>query len=239
MEKVLEELGLNKNEARVYLALNELGTSTVHNIANKSGVHRTNVYDSLKKLISRGLVSFIVKQNVKYYETTPSDNLVNMLKIKETELLRILPQLQLREKMAQHEGQTFILKGIQAFLSAMNGLLESGETVKVYGAPPPESMRPHVGLFHENRIKKKIPIKVIYDFNDKSRIKFARTLTLTEVRHCKNQFNSPVTNLVCGDLVLLALWTKSPYIIQINNKEIAEAYKNYFDMLWNISENQS
>lgn len=235
MEPILEDLGLNKNEARVYLALNELGTSTVHNIANKSGVHRTNVYDSLKKLIGRGLVSFMVREKVNYYETTPPENLLNMLKHKETELKRIMPQLKLREKMAQHEGQTFILKGAQAFLSAMNNLLESGDTVKIYGAPPPENMKPHVGLFHQDRIQKKIPIQVIYDFNDKERIKFARKMPLTEVKFCFQQFKSPVTNLVCGDKVLLALWTKSPYVIQINNREIAEAYKNYFDMLWSIS----
>ena len=236
MEKILEDLGLNKNEARVYLALNELGTSTVHNIANKSGVHRTNVYDSLKKLISRGLVSFIVKENVKYYETTPSDNLVNMLKVKETELLRILPQLQLREKMAQHEGQTFILKGAQAFLSALRNFLECGDkTMMVFGAPPPVNMRPHVNLFHQDRMKKKVMIKVLYDYNDEERIKFTRSLKYSDVRFCNLQLQSPVSNCICGDQVLLALWTKNPYVIHIKNKEIADAYKQYFNMMWNNS----
>ncbi|MBW3011017.1 helix-turn-helix domain-containing protein [Candidatus Woesearchaeota archaeon] len=237
MEQILEDLGLNKNEARVYLALNELGTSTVHNIANKSGVHRTNVYDSLKKLINRGLVSFMVREKVNFYETTSPENLVNMLKHKETELQRILPQLKLREKMAQHEGQTFILKGTQAFISALNNLIEFGEPIFVFGASPPDNVRPHVGLFHETRIKKKIPIKVLYHFNDKERMKFAQKLSHTEVRYCDSQVNSPVTNCVCGDQVLLALWTKAPYVIQIKNKEIADAYKKYFEMLWNISKN--
>ena len=96
-------------------------------------------------------------------------------------------------------------------------------------------MRPHIGLFHETRVKKKILISVLYHFNDKERMKFAQTLPHTEVRYCDSQVNSPVTNCVCGDQVLLVLWTKTPYVIQIKNKEIAGAYKKYFEMLWTIS----
>jgi sugar-specific transcriptional regulator TrmB len=67
-EKILEELGLSKNETKVYLALLELGLSSLKDITSKSGVHRTNVYDSLKRLVKKGLVSHVTKDNKTAYE---------------------------------------------------------------------------------------------------------------------------------------------------------------------------
>jgi len=48
-QKVLEELGLAKNEAKVYLNLLRLGSASVGKSTAESGVHRRNVYDSLER----------------------------------------------------------------------------------------------------------------------------------------------------------------------------------------------
>jgi len=53
----LLELGLTDKEASTYLAMLELGPSSVQDIAKKSGVQRTTVYDILKDLQQRGLAS--------------------------------------------------------------------------------------------------------------------------------------------------------------------------------------
>jgi len=44
----LEKLGLNEKEARVYLALLELGESNIQGLSAKSSVKRTTVYDILE-----------------------------------------------------------------------------------------------------------------------------------------------------------------------------------------------
>mgnify|MGYP003981854791 FL=1 len=49
-EEILNDLGLTKNESKVYISLLKIGSSTVTNIANESNIHRVNVYDSIKKL---------------------------------------------------------------------------------------------------------------------------------------------------------------------------------------------
>ncbi|RLE45719.1 MAG: TrmB family transcriptional regulator, partial [Candidatus Methanomethylicota archaeon] len=40
MEQVLREMGLSKNEIKVYLTLLKLGSANVGDITKKSGVHR-------------------------------------------------------------------------------------------------------------------------------------------------------------------------------------------------------
>lgn len=58
-EADLERLGLNKNEAKVYLALIFKGQATAQELVKSVGVHRNIVYDNLEKLMEKGLVSVI------------------------------------------------------------------------------------------------------------------------------------------------------------------------------------
>ena len=53
----LTSLGLQDNEARVYLALLELGRGNVTEVSKAAGLNRTSGYDILERLGTLGLVS--------------------------------------------------------------------------------------------------------------------------------------------------------------------------------------
>ena len=55
-QELLQSLGLSKNEAKIYETLLRQGEVGVGVISEKSGVHRRNVYDSLNRLMEKGLV---------------------------------------------------------------------------------------------------------------------------------------------------------------------------------------
>ena len=65
---LLEELGLTKNESKVYLALLELGSTAAGPLIKKIGMHRAAVYDIIDLLTGKGLVSYVIKANRKYFE---------------------------------------------------------------------------------------------------------------------------------------------------------------------------
>ena len=46
MEEILEEIGLNKTESKVYYALAEIGSATISEIAKRTKSHRSNIYDA-------------------------------------------------------------------------------------------------------------------------------------------------------------------------------------------------
>ena len=85
-EKVLEEIGLSKNEAKVYLSLVYLGCTTAGKIAKHSKVPRPNVYDALERLQEKGLVSYVMKDDKKHFEASDPNALMNILKEKESKL---------------------------------------------------------------------------------------------------------------------------------------------------------
>jgi len=54
--KSLQNLGFTVNDAKVYICLLKIGLTTPAKIAEKSDVDRARVYDSLKRLVKRGIV---------------------------------------------------------------------------------------------------------------------------------------------------------------------------------------
>ena len=66
--KILREIGLLDNEVKLYLELLKLGETSTGPLIKKTGIASSRVYTSLNSLVNRGLVTFITKNNTKYYK---------------------------------------------------------------------------------------------------------------------------------------------------------------------------
>ena len=89
----LEELGLSKEEAQVYLTVLELGGSFASTIASKAKLPRVNCYYILEALRRRNLVTSNLKGNVKFFVAEPPQVLVNQIQEKYAHAKKLLPQL--------------------------------------------------------------------------------------------------------------------------------------------------
>lgn len=234
-EETLLEAGLNHNEAKIYISLLETGITTAGNIAKNTKLHRTNTYDSLKKLIEKGLVSYIKQDNSTLYEATNPQALLRLIKEKENRVKATLPQLLMLKKLSGTEGEANIYKGIPAFMSILYDLLAYKDEIRAYGIPKlaPQLMKTRIPHFHKDRISKKIGMKHIYNHNARERIEYLNTLPYTEAKHLPEIFYSEASTVVCGDEVIITLWTKKDILsIRIKSSQIAESYKKYFELLW-------
>ena len=90
MIEELTRLGLTINESKVYLALLELGSTNAGKIIKKTKLHRNIVYDNLDKLIEKGLVSFVIIKNTKYFETTSPSELKGYVSKQKQDILNKL-----------------------------------------------------------------------------------------------------------------------------------------------------
>ena len=82
IEKVLTEIGLTKLEAKAYLALLSLGSSTALPIARKANIKRTSIYNFIDHLIDIGLVSKTTKNSRAIFVAEPPERLANILEEK-------------------------------------------------------------------------------------------------------------------------------------------------------------
>jgi len=93
VESKLMDLGLTEDEAKVYVALLELGGSYVSVVAKKAGIHRVNCYKILDDLVKKGLVNSFVKNQVKHYAVETPRILVQQQAEKLDAAKRLLPEL--------------------------------------------------------------------------------------------------------------------------------------------------
>ena len=92
-EKELQKLNFDKKEAKVYLALLELGEAGIEQIAKKSGIKRTTVYHVIDSLKENGYIEMAkAGKKTLYYAQNPK-KINEVLNEKKAVLDKVLPGL--------------------------------------------------------------------------------------------------------------------------------------------------
>lgn len=239
--KVLEEIGLSKNEAIVYITLLDLGSATATKIADKSKLHRTTVYDVLDRLVEKGMASHILKKETKYFEAAEPESLLGILKQREENLLKVLPQLKLSNKMSESKAKATIFEGLAGVKTTMRQNLETlkdGDTFYVFGVPKNVTDlvgRPFLDWFHKKRIEKKVTMWHIYNEDAGERMKYMNSLPYTKARYFPPEYSNPVVTRIHGNKVVFVVWDENPMAVEIDDKRMADAYRKYFKLLWGLA----
>ena len=132
----LKKFGLSEKEGKVYLSCLELGETTASDIAIKSNLPRTLVYDILERLIDLGLVSYNIKTNKKHFISAEPQELLRILKEKEESIKEVLPNLEELQKLkGVKRPKVEIYEGKEGMKTVMNNILRSKVTeFRAYGS---------------------------------------------------------------------------------------------------------
>lgn len=87
-----QNLGLSDKEAAVYVAVLELGESTVNPIAQKSGIKRTSIYYFIDHLVELGLIEVAVIRNRKHFKARSPEYLSVLQQQRLQEVQEAIPQ---------------------------------------------------------------------------------------------------------------------------------------------------
>ena len=232
MEELISKLtnaGLTGNESKVYLELVKKGELSANTIAKNIGMDRTLTYTVLNHLIEKGFVSYISKENKKFFNASSPENLLNPIMEKQAYVSDLISELKKIEKITDINQEINIYEGkegLRAFLKELSKaklLLSFGSTGKMYDAL---YEMPHVS---KEFIKQGKKGRIILSGNYKShKITGIKNL---EFRHL--DIKSEATTSIFDDKVAIHLVNEKPIIIIIKNKIIAESYRNHFEVLWN------
>ncbi len=228
-EKTLEKLGFSPNEIKVYLTLNDHGSTKAGKISKLAKIDRSSCYNSLKLLLEKGLVSYVLIGKVKWFQATGPKRLLEYVKEQEEDVQNILPELHARHKAAKIEGQVRLFKGIKGVKSIFMDIIRTGKDNFVFGSEGQFSERmPEFALQFE-RMKKEQ--KII------TRMLLRKGRMEIESRTSQYQFlekvkESPAVTNIYGDKIAIIIWTDEPEGIIIENRAAAMAYRSYFEVLW-------
>ena len=230
IEKTLEKIGFSPNEVKVYLTLNDHGSTKAGKIAKLAKIDRSNCYNALRSLTEKGLASYVLIGNVKWFQATGPKRLVDYIKEQLEEVKAIVPELNTRQKARKVEGQVRLFKGKKGIRSIFLDIARTRQPNYVFGSEGqftkvmPEFARQFERIKKENKIKTQMILRKgrkEYGSKKHTQYKF-----ITKVKE-----SSAVTNIY-GDKIAILIWTDEPEGIIIENATAAKAYKSYFDFMW-------
>ncbi|MCX6750432.1 MAG: hypothetical protein NTZ83_03170 [Candidatus Pacearchaeota archaeon] len=244
IEKVFNEFGLTSYETKVYLALTELGESTTGQILNKAGIHSGKIYQILESLKKKGFVSEITKNGVKKYSPVEPSEILEFFKEKRKEVdeqerlfKEILPELTNRINEKKEKIQIEIFTGIQGMKKAFDKeikLYKEGKCLRINGITDyNKHSKKFVDYFQYNlfplREKAQVEVRKIADKQAKTNVheKKAKIKLLN--------YSSIITFNNIENLTIISVWTKEPLFITIESEEMAEGFKENFELLWKMA----
>lgn len=130
--KILQNLGLDDKETKIYLALLELGSGTVQEVAKKSGVLRTNIYNFISSMKAKGIVSEVIEDHKIVLVPENPDVLVKRAEKNYQEIKNALPELMGIFNLPGTKPKVRFYEGLEGLKKAYNEMLESGEKA-IYG----------------------------------------------------------------------------------------------------------
>ncbi len=247
-KELVKEAGLTDGEAKVYLALLELGLSTTGPIIEKSGVARSFIYNILEKLIDKGLVSYVVKENNKHYQSAEPKNIIEYIDRRKQQLdesknkmIRLLPKLRnLQESAPSTDIQVYEgFRGLQIAFEQYHKRLKKGDEVLTLGGFPYQEEKYHEYWQEDHKIRQKEGIKNRHLFNKGTDPKILRDRNSykgCDARYMETDIKTPAWIFVYKDVSQIFLQEKrKPIVVEIVNKQIAETFKAYFEDYWNRS----
>ncbi len=232
----LQKIGLNLNEAKIYLALLKLGSSQAGKISKESQINRTTTYDGLERLIEKGLVAFVISANKKIFKPVAPERLLDQIKEKEKTMAEILPELKFLFKDSKEKEESDIYKGRKGIRSILQDILNHKKYVAFGSSGRFLEIMKHDFEFFQKR-KKELKINSRAILSESSRKTEQVKIAHTKFKFILNEFASPTTTFVYGNKTAIIIWGDVPIATLIRSKEVADSYKKYFELLWKIAKN--
>lgn len=236
IEDTLARIGFSPSEIKAYMYLLLNGSSYPNKISAETKINRTNIYEALDRLSSKGVVSFITKNNIKWFEAKSPNSVFSLIKEKEEELnltkdillkdiKNLKPNINKNPLEANifvgKKGLRMIFEEILANKKPVSFLASELQFKTVFG--------PYFDLWHKMRIEKKIKQRTIFPESFKSHLEKRELL---EYAFVDDKFTNPTTTIIYGDCCVFIQWSDEPISIRINNRDIAKSHLNYFNLLW-------
>jgi sugar-specific transcriptional regulator TrmB len=248
MTDILKKIGLTDSESTVYQALAAIGRANVSTLSVKTRIYRTNLYDVLEGLRSKGLVTSVIQDRVRYYSITAPANLLVLieqekqsLRASEQELLAYVKTI----KPVAHSGgnkRIFVYQdreGLEFFYERLIEIAKSRDEVQIIG-----SSGTILGVFNyymlnlSKKIKDiNVPVRMIANRDLVRNAVMQRIMGLVDLdlRLLPRGHVSPVAVFIFRGHVGFCNFMENPFVIVIEDASITKVYKLHFEELWRLA----
>ncbi len=244
--EILTRFGLNRNDVKIYTSLFQLGRTKTGKIISLSGVTSSRVYESLRILREKGLVSFEVKNNIKYYKAELPEQLIEDASKNIDDLRQMAKEIKHFPIKKEDRNETNTYEGLhgfkQAFIQHINAI-EKNEDVGVIA-------------FNSHTVSKQKYSRLRGFFDSIDRVLFPKTKNVRMIldadlpddliidrkyfrfykkRYLPSGYFSPAAINISAREVMISVWGDKPIVFSIKNPVAVASFRKNFDFLWNLA----
>lgn len=243
---VLVQAGLNEKEAKVYVALLQLGQATALNIAKKARLKRPTGYVILEQLKEAGLVAISRSGSTTTFSALAPDKLYELYRAKGAALQQALPELNALYQLRPAGPKVEMFDGLESMKTLYYDAIEhlkEGEEVCFFGTF--EHIEPHlrqevadwkkaIRQYKKGRAREllsDIPLNRAYavemaDLEDRYPIRFIpKSFGLSHMDFFV--FGDKVATVSVGGEAVIALL--------ITDRRVADSFRVLYEMAWAAS----
>ena len=231
----LSAFGLTTHEARVYLAVLELGQASVQDISKKSGVQRTYGYELTKKLLTRDILRTVTVGKRGFFVAVVPELLVERQKNKVLEMEQLVPELNARHNVREEKPKISFFEGLSGIEMTYQDILTHHGEIVGFSTPNylSKDERGIIQKYIQARIARGNPARYVSEASKETL--YSRVLDTKELRETrllpKRLFHSEIELNIYGNKIA-CINIRSQFCVVIEDKDIASTLKQIFELVW-------
>lgn len=241
METLIQQLsnaGLHEKEARVYIALLQLGRGSAYAVADRSGLKKPTAYVILGELIKKGLVMRVPREKKQLFIAKPPSEFFAFAEERLRLAKKALPEL-----ITMAESQTVKVRTL--FYEGLNGVKDSlyyrkdemkGKDIVGFYATAEDASPELMDIFNpypENLKKNGIGMRVITPSHETTEEFIKKNKSnYTDVKTISPTLYSGKASIEAGDTFIRVILFKQLQSVVIESPELAKSVKQIFELVW-------
>jgi len=235
----LLSLGFEAKEAKIYLALLELGQGSILDISRKSKVNRASIYYIIEKMKQKGAVTQIKKRGTDYFIALDPNMLYQQQRKNLKDFQEAIPELKslvnqsgLKPMVRFYEG----IEGIKAVYA--DTLTAKGEITNYANSQDVRKYWPEYDVeYVAERAKRKIHLRGIAPDDEYGRAvkrDDAKSCRTTRLIHSKKlSFNNEIK--IYDNKIAMISFGVDLFAVVIESKAMADTQRAIFEMAWGFA----
>ena len=233
----LEQAGLSKREAALYMALLQAGPSSIVTIAKKSGMKRPTVYLVLDELVRKGLVSLVPKEKRKLFIALSPERIIESLDERSRSLRELLPQMMRLYKNQSEQPKIQVMESTEGMMNAYREITtfkKDQEILTFFSfdviGPEFEKMWDlFVDMYRKHHVVGRDLVSG--DHTGQAWIAKAKRIPNYQIRQMPEGFTFFSDTIIYGNKVVL-MSHKKRFAVIIESEDIVKSLHTLYDLAW-------
>jgi len=235
--KLLEKTGFTDKEARVYLALLELGQADVSDIAKKAELKRSIVYVLLEGLVKRGYTNEVLNKKINTYQAVDPLIILSQLKSVTKDFSDMLPMFRTLHNKGDNRPKITYLETKEGIRNTYEEINQSKEALFISSYERIAKYFP--GAIEEwikHTKKGLIPLKARHLIaNNKFDLEIMKKFKTIgqETRYLAEVADFNMDFVIYENKLAITSLEENPFAIIVESAGLVNSLKSIFEIVWN------